>query len=124
MPTACDAAAISAPGVRTEERAMTDLHSDEIADTSRLRDKIADLEQALDAIRVGGVDAVIAGRPGEEQVYTLTSADRPYRLIVEEMNEGAVTTSRHGVVLYTNPIFQRIIGSADPLAGKPLTQFV
>ena len=37
---------------------------------------------------------------GHEQVYTLTSADRPYRVIVESMGEGAATVSeqrRHPV---------------------------
>ncbi len=84
---------------------MTHLHGDEIGETTQLRSQVA-------------------GRPGEERASTLTSADRPYRLIVEEMNEGAVTTSRHGVILSANPYFQRILGTADPLAGKSLTEFV
>ena len=43
------------------------------------------------------------GPPGQEQVYALASADRPYRLIVEAMNEGAATISPRGVILDVNP---------------------
>lgn len=103
---------------------MTDLHSAETADTAQLQAQIVDLRQTLETIRLGGVDAVIAGPPGEEQVYTLTSADRPYRLIVEEMNEGAVTTSRHGVVLFANPNFMRMVDATRQLAGTLITDLV
>ena len=41
--------------------------------------------------------------PDQEQVYTLTSADRPYRVIVESMGEGAATVSERGVILFANP---------------------
>ena len=47
------------------------------------------------------------GPPGQEQVYALVSADRPYRLIVEAMNEGAVTVSPRGVILDANPRLPR-----------------
>ena len=52
----------------------------------------AELEEAtatLDAIRNGEVDAVVVGGPAGQMVYTLENADRPYRVIVEQMREGA-----------------------------------
>ena len=82
-------------------------------ETATLRAQITDLRDALEAIRRGGVDAVIAGEPGAEQVYTLTSADRPYRVIVEDMNEGAATVSQRGIILYANPCFGRML-KRDP----------
>lgn len=51
------------------------------------------------------------GRPGDEQLYTLTSADRPYRTIVEEMGEGAATTTEAGTVLHVNRQLTRLAGS-------------
>ncbi|MGB8651486.1 MAG: EAL domain-containing protein [Mycobacteriales bacterium] len=71
-------------------------------ETAALRRQIDDLEAALTAIRSGGVDAVLMGGPEQEQLYTLASADRPYRVIVEEMGEGAATISESGVVLFVN----------------------
>ena len=48
-------------------------------------------------------DSLVIGPPGQEQVYALASADRPYRLIVQAMNEGAATISPRGIILDTNP---------------------
>ena len=58
-----------------------------IAELTRLRGQLEDLLAAFAAIRGGGVDAIMVGRPDEERLYTLTSADRPYRVIVEEMGK-------------------------------------
>jgi hypothetical protein len=55
----------------------------------------------MEAIRTGGVDSLIIGPPGAEQVYALASADRSYRLIVEAMNEGP--PSPPVAILDTNP---------------------
>src|SRR5262249_29153907 len=84
-----------------------------------LRLQLQEAEETLRAIRAGEVDAlVITGREGEK-VFTLKGADHPYRIIVEEMNEGAVTLSPDGTVLYCNWRFadllklplERVIGS-------------
>jgi hypothetical protein len=50
--------------------------------------------ETLRAIRGGEVDAIVVadGTPGE-QVFTLSSADRPYRMFVETMRDGAATVS-------------------------------
>lgn len=81
-----------------------------VGELAQLRARIEDLQATLEAIRQGGVDAVITGEPGHEQVYTLTSADRPYRLIVQHMNEGAVTVTPHGLILFANPKFAQTLG--------------
>jgi hypothetical protein len=56
-----------------------------IAELTRLRGQLEDLLAAFAAIRGGGVDAIMVGGKNEERLYTLTSADRPYRVIVQEM---------------------------------------
>ena len=63
--------------------------------------------ETIEAIRAGGVDSLVIGPPGQEQVYALTTADRPYRLIVEAMNEGAAIVSPRGVILDANPRLAR-----------------
>jgi PAS domain S-box-containing protein/putative nucleotidyltransferase with HDIG domain len=68
-----------------------------------LRQQVAELEDALEAIRRGAVDAVVtAPGVGGAQLYSTTTADRPYRLIVEAMGEGAATVSPGGRILYAN----------------------
>ena len=92
---------------------------------TELRRQIAYLQEALDAISSGGVDAVVMGEPEQEQVYTLTSADRPYRVIVESMGEGAATVSERGVILFANPSWPRFLGvDRDSMIGRDLTAYV
>jgi len=93
-------------------------------DPAELRRQIHDLQAALGAISSGGVDAVVVGPAGEEQVYTLDSADRPYRVIVENMGEGAATVSDNGVVLYANDRFAELLDrERASLIGGRLTLF-
>lgn len=91
---------------------------DRVADTEQLRRQIQELQETLEAIRSGGIDAVIAGEPGHEKVYTLTNADRPYRVILEQMQEGASVISQHGVILSVNPRLGELLGrAAESLVG-------
>ena len=95
-------------------------------DLEELRQQVAYLQRSLAAIGGGaGVDAVVLGEEDHEQVYTLTSADRPYRVIVENMGEGAVTVSENGVVLYCNPQLADFLGvDRATLVGHDITGFV
>ena len=54
-------------------------------------------------------------------MYTLTSADRPYRVIVESMGEGAATVSERGVILFANTQLARFLGvDRDSMIGRDL----
>ncbi len=71
----------------------------------RLRARLEDAEQILGAIRNGEVDAlVIAGTHGD-QVFSLTSVEHTYRLVVETMNEAALTVDPEGTILFCNKRF-------------------
>lgn len=67
-----------------------------------LRKRLEEAEEHLRAIRAGEVDAIVVSSREGERVYTLKGADHPYRSIIEEMQEGAVTLTSDGVVLYSN----------------------
>jgi PAS domain S-box-containing protein len=87
--------------------------------TEDLRARLTEAEQTLAAIRGGEVDALLVQTPEGERVYTLKGAERPYRLLIEEMQEGAATVSSDGAILYCNRRFaemlqvplERLIGS-------------
>ena len=89
---------------------------DELA---KVQDRLREAQETLDAIRSGEVDAVVVTGPRGNHVYSLTSADQPYRVYVERMQEGAVTISAEGVILYCNQRFadmlsqplEKVIGS-------------
>src|SRR6476661_8985050 len=92
---------------------------------AQLRHELADLQQTMAAIRDGEVDAVVVGGPQGEQLYTQISADRPYRVIVEEMGDGALTVSERGVVLYANDRMAQLLGrDRAALLGADVTGLV
>ncbi len=81
--------------------------TDEIAE---LRARLAEAEETLRAIRNGEVDAVVVSGAEGERVYTLESAELPYRVLVEQMQEGAATLSPDGIVLYANLRLSAMLG--------------
>ncbi|PTQ74272.1 response regulator [Pseudomonas sp. GV071] len=74
-----------------------------------LSDKLREAEETLEAIRTGAVDALFIDTGEGVSVYTLESADRPYRTLIEQMQEGAVTLSLDGFVLYGNERLGEIV---------------
>jgi len=77
-----------------------------------------DAEHALREIAAGNIDGVIVGG---EHVMLLTDAQRPYHALVDRMQQGAVTVSPDGDVLYANERFAAMVGRpCDALLGKRL----
>src|SRR3954464_9031034 len=91
----------------------------------RLRARLREAEDTLRAIRDGHVDALIVDSPEGDQLYPLRSADQPYRLMVEQMREGALTLSADGTILYCNARFAQLVGrpSAE-IVGEAFATFV
>jgi PAS domain S-box-containing protein len=74
-----------------------------------LRARLAEAKETLSAIRTGKVDAVVvAGKQGD-QVFTLEGAEHAYRVLIESMNEGALTVTADKLILYANHCFARMI---------------
>src|ERR1051326_2524237 len=84
--------------------------SAEDKETYDLQRRLDEAEDTLRAIREGEVDALVIDSPTGEVIYTLTSADYPYRLMIDEMNEGAVSVSPDAFILYSNRNFAGILG--------------
>jgi len=68
----------------------------------RLRAKLAAAEQALEAIRDGEADAILVPEDRGYRVFTLRGAEHPYRIFLEQMQEGAVALDRDGAIVYAN----------------------
>ena len=93
-------------------------------ENGRLRYRLAEAEATVDAIRNGLVDAVVVSTPCES-VYTLEGADRPYRLLVEAMDQGVALLNPEGVLLYCNPGLADLFGvSVSKVTGCTLDGFV
>jgi PAS domain S-box-containing protein len=74
-----------------------------LTENERLRLRLEEAEAVVEAIRNGLVDAVVVNSTPGESVYTLEGADRPYRLLVEAMQQGVALLNPEGVILYCNP---------------------
>ncbi len=94
-------------------------------ENEQLRDRLDEAEQTLNAIRSGDVDALVVSGPQGDQIFSLTGAERTYRLIIETMNEAALTVDLAGTILFCN---QRFAGLAKcaiaEIVGRKLTAFV
>ena len=90
-----------------------------------LRRRLQEAEDTIDAIRDGHVEALVVSAPDGEQIYTLRTADQPYRLMVEQMREGALTLAADGTILYCNQRFAELMARPpERIAGRPLEDFI
>ena len=74
-----------------------------------LRARLEEAEDTLRAIRSGEVDALIVSGVGGEQLFTLKGADHSYRILIEDMSEGALILTAEGVILYANRRFAEML---------------
>jgi PAS domain S-box-containing protein len=79
------------------------------AENEDLRARLDEAEQILRAIRRGEGDALIVSGVGGEQLFTLKGADHPYRMLIEDMSEGALTMTAEGLILYANRRFAEML---------------
>jgi PAS domain-containing protein len=88
--------------------------------------RMAEAEDMLRAIAAGEVDAfVVSDGRSRRRVFTLSTADRPYRIFVENMRDGAVTLSSTGLILYANRrVAELLARPRASIVGSPLAMFV
>ena len=90
-----------------------------------LRARLAEAEEMLRAIRQGEIDALVVEGAGGSQVYTLHSAEEPYRTLVEQMQEGALVLTGRGDILYANARFAALVGEPlESVVGSRIDRFV
>ena len=94
-------------------------------ENEELQARLRELEDTLEAIRSGAVDAIVTSGPAGDRVFTLEGADHAYHVMVESMNEGAVTLLRDGTILYGNCRFGQMTGaSPSGIVGHRFHEFV
>lgn len=94
------------------------------AENEDLRARLAEAEETLQAIRSGEVDALVVSGPEGDKVFTLKGADYPYRVLIEEMNQGAVTLTDNGLILYANKRFANMLKTPlETLIGSEIYKY-
>jgi len=90
-----------------------------------LRKRLEQAEECLRAIRGGEVDALVVPTEHGKQVFTRQGADRSYRALIEDMNEGAVTLDSAGGVLYSNQRFADMVKAPlEHVVGSSISSWV
>ena len=104
---------------------MTMSNEDLLAENEDLRRSLDEAQEILHAIRSGEVDALVLSRPEGEQVFTLEGADRAYRVLIEAMNEGAITMAADGTILFCNRYFADMVKSPqEKVIGSSFYRFI
>jgi two-component system NarL family sensor kinase len=90
-----------------------------------LRARLADTLETLRAIRANEVDTVVvAGKQGD-QVFTLQGAEHAYRVLIESMNEGALTLTVDKTILYANQCFAKMVKCPlEQVTGGSFRRFI
>src|SRR5688572_15293889 len=91
--------------------------NDPTTEIEELKARLAEADETLRAIRSGEVDALVVAGSDGDQVFTLKGAEMPYRILVEEMNQGTLMIIPDGTILYANARFAG-------LAKTPLEQII
>jgi PAS domain S-box-containing protein len=78
-------------------------------EADKLKNRLAETEETLRAIQEYMVDAFVVNRENSIQVVTLNESEIPYSMMVESMNEGAVTLIPDGTIFYCNGRFADMI---------------
>jgi PAS domain S-box-containing protein len=87
---------------------LADLSGEDMAEEAR---------QTIEAIRRGEVDAFVMG----DMVVTLTNARDPYHMLADRIQQGALTLSAKGRIVYANSRFSRMLGVApERIVGTAL----
>lgn len=96
-----------------------------LKEIEELRTRLAESEETLQAIRSGEVDALVVSGPQGERVFTLLGAERTYRILIETMNEGAMTLNGEGIITYCNKRLAEMAAvSIDQVLGTPVRRLI
>ena len=93
-------------------------------ENEKLARRLQEAEETLAAIRAGTVDAFVVQEDGTPRVFTLETADRPYRILVENMQQAAVNVDARGIISYCNGrLAEWLHLPQEKFMGAPLPAF-
>ncbi|MES2397187.1 MAG: PAS domain S-box protein, partial [Bacteroidota bacterium] len=91
----------------------------------QLRQHIQKAKDTVDLINTGSIDALVIPNKKDLKVYTETTADKTYRVLIEKMNEGAVTLDKDGTILFSNSSFANMVNlPLQKVTGAKFISFI
>jgi PAS domain-containing protein len=105
--------------------AVRNAHPPPRGELVRLRTRLTEAEETLRAIRAGEVDAVVVAEKRGARVFTLEGAEHAYRVLIESINEGALTLTMDETILYANQRFAQLVRCPlEQVVGGSLRRFL
>ena len=90
-----------------------------------LRSRAERAEETRRAISAGEVDAPVVSASEGDRVLTLRGADERYRILLEQISEGAASVCDDGVIMYANRRLAEMLGlPVSGLVGLPVERLV
>jgi signal transduction histidine kinase len=78
-------------------------------ENAKLRQQLEKSAESIAALKTENIDALVIANETALRVYTEKSADKPYRILIEKMHEGAVTINEDGTIIYCNSYFANLV---------------
>ena len=86
---------------------------DLLLEIEELKTRLLEAQEAIDAIKIGSVDAFAIKKDGKSEVFTLQSLDYSYRVLIEKFSEGALNLTQEGLIVYSNSYFSKLIDTPN-----------
>ena len=94
-------------------------------ENAALQQQLREARESIEAIKAGGIDALVIAGKKDLKVLTETTADKTYRILIEKMHEGAVTLNADGTILYCNSYFATMVNlPLQKVTGTNFNQFI
>ena len=91
----------------------------------KLQRELEEAQETLRAIRQGEIDGLVVEGQHGPQLFTLKTAEQPYRMLIEQMQEGALMLTPSGDVLYCNRRFAELVAATpETIVVRPVAPFV
>lgn len=74
-----------------------------------LQQQLRAARESIEVINSKHIDALVISDEKDLKVYIEKTADKPYRILIEKMHEGAVILNDEKTILYCNPYFANIV---------------
>jgi PAS domain S-box-containing protein len=89
-----------------------------------LQARLQELEETLGSVCIGSVDTILVSTVDGEKVFTLKTAEQPYRMFIEQMSQGAIMLSEDDTVLYCNQAFAELVKEkSEIVVGKKIQHY-
>src|SRR5580693_6374003 len=106
--------------MKTDAQFLEEIHKLN-KENQELKKQLLAAKDSINAIKNGGIDALVVAHKKSLKIYTDQTADNTYRILVEKMHEGALILDEQGIILYCNSYFANMI--ALPLQNVIGTRF-